>query len=107
MAKESVTKQALQEGVVVLLKMHNSMTTKVCRQLGLSIPGRVEEHDPPDEENSAGLLGQMIQEITRNPQALECQYTSSHEAGGEYKITSDKSQNSKVECPKPTFMVQD
>lgn len=34
-AKEAVTRLALQDGVITLLKLHNSYTARVCRQMGL------------------------------------------------------------------------
>ena len=75
-AKEAATRLALQEGIVTLLKLHNSFTSKICRQLGVPVPLTLEEHDPVEEENSAGTLGQLVQEVTRNPLAMECEYTS-------------------------------
>ena len=75
-AKEAATRLALQEGIVTLLKLHNSFTSKICRQLGLPVPLTLEEHDPVEEENSAGTLGQLVQEVTRNPLAMECEYTT-------------------------------
>lgn len=85
-AKESVTQLALQQGVIALLKLHNSMTTKICLQMGLPIPTSVEDHDPLDEENSAGFLGRLVQEVTRNPLAMQCDYTQAVVSASEWQI---------------------
>lgn len=86
-AKEVVTRLALQARIVDELKLHNSFTSKVCKQLGLPVPERVEEHDPVDEENSAGVLTQMVQEVMRNPNALQCEYFTERDRGSESKRT--------------------
>lgn len=82
LAKEAVAQLALQEGVVILFKLHNSMTTKICRQLGCTIPATLEDHDTFEEENTAGLLSQLVQQVTRDPGALTSTFSELHSDTG-------------------------
>lgn len=74
-AKEAVAQLAIDEGVLSLIKLHNSITTKVCQQLGLAVPPRVEDHDVLDEENTAGRVSIAVQKATRDPSAIECEWS--------------------------------
>lgn len=82
-AKEAVAQLALQEGVVILFKLHNSMTTKICKQLGLPIPATLEDHDTFEEENTAGMITQLVQQVTRNTGAISTIFSEVHSETGD------------------------
>jgi hypothetical protein len=82
LAKDAVAQLALEEGVVILFKLHNSMTTKLCKRLGLPIPTNIEDHDTEEEENTAGMLSQLVQQVTRNSSAMSTTYSRLHSDTG-------------------------
>lgn len=86
LAKDAVAQLALQDGVVILFKLHNSMTTKICQRLGLPIPATLEDHDTPDEENTAAILSQLVQQVTRRPDAISTSFVRGQSDTGELLI---------------------
>lgn len=82
LAKDAVAQLALQEGVVILLKLHNSTTTKICKQMGLAIPATLEDHDTPEEENTAGVISQLVQQVTHDPNAMVSTFSESRSETG-------------------------
>lgn len=83
-AKDAVAQLALEEGVVFLFKLHNSMTTKLCKQLGLPIPTNIEDHDTEEEENTAGMLSQLVQQVAHSSNAMTTTYTHAHSDTGKH-----------------------
>lgn len=82
LAKDAVAQLALQEGVVILFKLHNSMTTQICKQLGIPIPATLEDHDTFEEENTTGVISQLVQQVTRDTDAISTTYSEVHSENG-------------------------
>lgn len=100
-AKEAAAQLALAEGVVMLFKLHNSLTTKICRQLELPIPSNVEDHDTAEEENTAGLLAQLVQQVIGRPDAITTEYTSNR--NGTCKLLAVRSLRNHEGSQEPQF----
>lgn len=81
-SREAAARLALADGIVHRLKMENSLTSKIHKQLGLPVPTDLDAHDTVDEENTAGSLTQLVQQVTRNTAALQCEYTKAPGGSG-------------------------
>lgn len=91
LAKDAVAQLALQEGVVILFKLHNSMTTKICRQLGAPIPSTLEDHDTFEEENTTGVISQLVQQVTPDASAMSTTFTEAHSDTGVFSSSDSPS----------------
>lgn len=86
LAKEAAAQLALQDGVVILFRLHNSMTTRICKQLGKPIPATLEDHDTPEQENTAGLLHQLVQLATHDVDAMATNFSHVHSETGMLRL---------------------